>query len=52
MKEGLRRKEREDFFMEGVRLAKEQGEKKTKMSSIKQRKLAVRIRVLLLNRFI
>ncbi|KAI9098279.1 tumor suppressor, Mitostatin-domain-containing protein [Phlyctochytrium arcticum] len=38
-KEATRRKQREDFFMDGVRVAKEQAEKAKKIESIKIRKL-------------
>ncbi|KND02810.1 uncharacterized protein SPPG_01891 [Spizellomyces punctatus DAOM BR117] len=38
-KEALRRKQREEFFMEGVRLAKERAEKVNKIEHIKERKL-------------
>lgn len=40
-KELARRKAREDFFMEGVRLAQERAEKKHKIDSIKERKIQV-----------
>jgi hypothetical protein len=42
-KEQSRRKAREDFFMEGVRLAQERDEKKHKIDAIKQRKIQVRV---------
>ncbi|KAJ3361138.1 hypothetical protein HDU91_004070 [Kappamyces sp. JEL0680] len=38
-KEAARRKARDDFFMEGVRLAQERQEKKTKIDAIKERKI-------------
>lgn len=40
-KEGLRKKNREDFFLEGVRLAQERNEKKSKIDAIKERKIQV-----------
>lgn len=39
-KEAARRKEREEFFMEGIRLAKERKEKIAKIEQIKARKIA------------
>ncbi|KAJ3177449.1 Cilia- and flagella-associated protein 45 [Geranomyces variabilis] len=38
-KEAIRRKEREEFFMEGIRLAKERSDKAKKIEQIKERKL-------------
>ncbi|KAJ3243068.1 Cilia- and flagella-associated protein 45 [Chytriomyces hyalinus] len=38
-KEALRKKQREEFFMEGVRLAQERLEKKNKIDQIKERKI-------------
>lgn len=40
-KEQLRKKNREDFFLEGVRLAQERNEKKSKIDAIKERKIQV-----------
>lgn len=40
-KENARRKSREEFFQEGIRLAQERMEKKHKIDLIKQRKLGV-----------
>jgi hypothetical protein len=40
-KEISRRKAREDFFMEGIRLAQERAEKKHKIDAIKNRKIQV-----------
>lgn len=38
-KELLRKKNREDFFLEGVRMAQERNEKKAKIDAIKERKI-------------
>ncbi|KAJ3006942.1 hypothetical protein HKX48_009384 [Thoreauomyces humboldtii] len=38
-KEAIRRRQREDFFMEGIRLAKERSDKAKKIELIKERKL-------------
>jgi len=40
-KELLRKKNREDFFLEGVRMAQERNEKKAKIDAIKERKIQV-----------
>lgn len=41
-KEIARKKSREDFFLEGIRLAQERNEKKSKIDAIKERKIQVR----------